>query len=64
MTFIPQLNVDDELLIITIVTDNFDRRYIASAVPFVVSSDGRFDYTHFDIFDIEVQGIIESLVKY
>ena len=64
VTFIPQLNVDDELLIITIVTDNFDRRYIASAVPFVVSSDGRFDYTHFDIFDIEVQGIIESLVKY
>ena len=64
VSFIPQLKVDDELVILTVATDNFDRRYVISAAPFVVSSDRRFDYTNFDIFDVEIQGVLDSLVKY
>ena len=64
VSFIPELNIDDELLIITVVTDDFDRRYIASVAPFVVGSDRRFAYTDFDMFDFKIQGIMDSFVKY
>ena len=62
--FISDLCIDDELLILTLVTDNYGRRYIANAAPFVVSSDRRLDYTNFDISEIEIDGVIDSLVKY
>lgn len=62
--FIPDLRIDDELLIITLITDNYGRRYAANAAPFVVSSDRRLDYTNFDISEIEIDGVIDSLVKY
>lgn len=62
--FIPDLRIDDELLILTLVTDNYGRRYVTNAAPFVVSSDRRLDYTNFDISEIEIDGVIDSLVKY
>lgn len=62
--FIPDLRIDDELLILTLVTDNYGRRYAANAAPFVVSSDRRLDYTDFNISEIEIEGVIDSLVKY
>lgn len=62
--FMEELNIGDTLDIITVVTDNFGRRYVSSGCAFCVDEERRFSYANLDFSRYVIDDVIDSLVKY
>lgn len=62
--FIPQMNVGDTLDILVIITDNYDRRYIANGCSYTVDDDMRFSFAQLDVGQYNIEGVTESPVKW
>ena len=62
--FIPKLNIGDEVVIFTIVTDSYDRRYIVNTAAYVIGDDKRFDFASFDMGEIIIEDILDGMGQY